>query len=274
MVFFFKQYCYFFLLLATFDAGYVFYLYFAAVVKWERMQDLVHEVLSYLDVVTLVEKKIVSSKWKTACTNAINQKSIERKAFKTNDELQKAVVKYAMYTPDDDATYADYAEELATTYGWPIDKWDVSNLQDFSSIFGGQRSFNEDISSWDVSNATKMNYMFDYAARFNQDVSYWDTSNVTNMENMFCGASAFNQNISSWDTSAVTDMDFMFRGAVAFNQDMSSWDASSVTEMNYMFWGATAFNQDLSSWDTSNVMGSYHMFNNEFSQAKKPHMHS
>ena len=47
---------------------------------------------------------------------------------------------------------------------------DVSNIEDFSSLFSGFRVFNGDISGWDVSNATNMSYMF-YGSKFNGDIS-------------------------------------------------------------------------------------------------------
>jgi L-rhamnose isomerase len=50
----------------------------------------------------------------------------------------------------------------------PINKWDVSTLQDFSRIFSWVDTFNEDISSWNVSNATTMLAMFSRAKTFNQ----------------------------------------------------------------------------------------------------------
>jgi surface protein len=51
-------------------------------------------------------------------------------------------------------------EEIACTYGYPIDRWDVSQVTDMSSLFTNRYSFNEYIESWDVSNVTNMNRMF------------------------------------------------------------------------------------------------------------------
>jgi surface protein len=218
----------------------------AAIIQWQGQEEMILEVLQYLDVPTLVEKKLVCRRWQRLCTAVVDSKRKIQVAFETNQELRYAVQKYVDYNLDD-------AEEFASTYGWPIGKWDVSNIQDFSFIFDQRTTFNEEIGSWDVSNATTMKCMFSGATTFNQDISSWDTSNVTTMECMFSVATAFNQNIDSWQTANVTTMECMFAVATAFNQDISSWDTSNVTTMSEMFLHATAFNQDISTWDTSNV---------------------
>eukprot|EP00978_Attheya_sp_CCMP212_P035736 scaffold157401_cov24-Attheya_sp.AAC.1 len=60
-----------------------------------------------------------------------------------------AVNKYTKYNLVD-------AEGFAQTYGWPIARWDVSRIENFSLLFQSKVSFNEDIGSWNVSNATNM----------------------------------------------------------------------------------------------------------------------
>eukprot|EP00978_Attheya_sp_CCMP212_P015633 scaffold40295_cov46-Attheya_sp.AAC.1 len=192
----------------------------------ELPDDVGRHILGFLDVPTLVQKKVICHSWQRLFTDTIEQKAPTPKAFEFNQELRSAVEKYAEYNPDD-------AEYFATTYGWPIGRWDVSNVVNFSDVFSGLSSFNESIGSWNVSNAISMDQMFGNATNFNQDVSSWDTSNVTNMNGMFRYASSFNQDISSWDTSNVTRMNSMFYGASVLNQDISSWDTSNVTQMDY-----------------------------------------
>eukprot|EP00978_Attheya_sp_CCMP212_P021638 scaffold63473_cov33-Attheya_sp.AAC.1 len=193
--------------------------------RMEVPDELASLIMTFWDVPTLVEKKAVSRHWKRLCTDVIDQKApVPRKPFQTRDELKTALQKYTRY----DATDAD---SLAETYGWPIDKWDVSVVQDFSFVFRSYKSFNESIGSWDVSNATSMQHMFCDVTSFNQDISSWNTSSVTNMGWMFNGAASFDQDISSWNTSSVTYIRAMFRSAASFNQDISSWNTSSVLDM-------------------------------------------
>jgi surface protein len=227
--------------------------------------DLLLPILSHLDVKTLIEKKRVCSTWRDTCTEAINAKqtSTTQKAFSTNQELRQAVLKYCGY--DDDTTSylqcdPQAIEEIAQTYGYPINKWDVSNLQDLSFIFCDVQAFNEDISSWNVSNATRMVGMFAFASDFNQDLSCWIVSNVTNMANMFVFANAFNHNLSSWNVSNVTNMNYMFYSAASFNQNLSNWNVSKVTNMGSMFMHASSFNQNLSLWNVSTVNCMSEMF--------------
>jgi surface protein len=203
-------------------------------------EDVGRHILSFLDVPTLVQKKAVCRSWQLLFTDAIHQKALIPKAFQSDEELDKAVAKYTKYNIVD-------ADEFAETYGWPIDRWDVSNIQSFCCLFSGKSSFNENIGSWNTSNVTNMTGMFQYAQSFNQDISSWNTSIVRTIYCMFFDAQSFDQDISSWNTSNVRDMEGTFKGAHSFNQDLSSWNTSNVKDMCSMFEDARSFNQDLSS---------------------------
>jgi surface protein len=199
--------------------------------------DLLLSILSHLNVKTLIENKRVCRTWRHTCTEAIDAKQTPttKKAFSTNQELRKAVEKYCGYNEATDS-YSQccsprVAEEFAQTYGYPINQWDVSSLQDFSFVFDNMDTFNEDISSWNVSNATSMYAMFIYASSFNQDMSSWNVSNVTNMNRMFGYAKAFNQDLSSWNVSNVTNMSWMFLHATAFDQDIESWELWDISKI-------------------------------------------
>jgi surface protein len=101
-----------------------------------------------------------------------------RRIWRRSWNLGEAVEKYYKYK-------AANMEEISCIYGYPIDKWDVSHVQDMSSLFEYMGTFNEYIGSWDVSNVTDMTKMFCCAYSFNQDIGSWDVSNVTDMEYMF-----------------------------------------------------------------------------------------
>ncbi len=159
--------------------------------NFEWFDDLVPEevgrhIVSFLDVPTLVRKKTVCRSWQIIFTHVIDQKAATPKAFQSREELQEAVKKYTKYNRAD-------AEEFATTYGWPIGRWDVSNIEDFSWLFQNIEIFNENISSWDTSNVTDMRCVFYYTTSFNQDISSWDTSSVQIMSWMFCYPTQFHQ---------------------------------------------------------------------------------
>jgi surface protein len=210
--------------------------------------------LSFLDVKSLLQKEMVSKTWRKLSKLTIRNKCCGRsKAFQSKQELKDAITKYCRYE-------AASMEEIAGTYGYPMDNWDVSEMTDMSYLFEDMDSFNEYIGSWDVSNVTNMRKMFHKATAFNQAIGNWDTSNATDMSYMFLAATAFNQKIGSWVTSNVTDIGFMFFGARAFNQEIDSWDTSNVKCITGMFIGPTAFNQSIGSWHTSNVTDMSCMF--------------
>jgi surface protein len=221
--------------------------------------DLLLPIVSHLDVKTLIEKKQVCRNWRHACTEAIDAKQTPatKKVFSTKEQLRQAVEKYCGYNKATDSysqcTPHD-AEEIAQTYGYPINKWDVSIVKNFAYLFHHACTFNEDISSWNVSSATSMKGMFFMASAFNQDLSLWNVSNVTDMQAMFGFAESFdNGSISSWDVSNVTDMGMMFYYASSFNQNLSLWNVTNVCCMRNMFANAASFDQDMDSWGTWDV---------------------
>jgi surface protein len=117
-----------------------------------------------------------------------NEPPLRESLFSTNHELCQAVKKYCGYNKDTIACWQcdpQEAEAFAQTYGYPINKWDISALEGFSFVFIYTSSVNEDISSWNVSKATTMCAMFSGAKAFNQDLSSWYMRNVTNMAPCF-----------------------------------------------------------------------------------------
>ena len=178
-------------------------------------EEVVGFILSFLDVPTLVQDKAVCQSWEWLCIHTIDQKVPTPQAFQSHDELKTTANKYMKCNAAD-------AEEIATTYGWSIDRWDVSKVEDFTGLFRRERSFNEDIGSWGVSKAICMTRMFAYASAFNQDISSWNTTHVKDMNAMFEGASKFNRDISSWNMGNTESMNEMFRGAISFNQGIGS----------------------------------------------------
>ena len=100
-------------------------------------------------------------------------------------------------------TWASYVWNVSNTHG-TMPNWDTLLVTDMSGFspsddvyqgFGGQGTFNGDLSRWDTSHVTDMIYMFHNATLFNGDISKWETLEVQNMQSMFENASAFNQNI-------------------------------------------------------------------------------
>lgn len=120
--------------------------------------EAIHLILSYLQLDALLGKKLVCQQWKTIVTNVINGK--KRKAFETSRELKHMVQKYFQWAKHcrDGAQVYNYectSEDIENiaAYGWPIGKWDVSNIKDFAEVFLGCNMFNFDVSCWDVLNA-------------------------------------------------------------------------------------------------------------------------
>jgi surface protein len=148
----------------------------------------------------------------------------------------------------------------ASTFGYDITSWDVSNVTSMSGMFYYATEFNQPIGHWNVSNVTDMSSMFSQAIDFNQHIGDWDVSKVTDMSRMFLRDSTFNQPLDGWDVSNVKNMASMFWYAATFNQPIGNWNVSNVTTMQYTFHGATHFNQEIGNWDVSNVTNMEGMF--------------
>jgi len=150
----------------------------------------------------------------------------------------------------------------STYFNSNINNWNVSGVNNMSSMFYGCSSFNQNIGSWSVSNVNNMSSMFYGSSNFNSNINNWNVSHVNNMSSMFQDCSNFNQNLSSWNVSLVTNMSSMFQGCSIFNQNLSGWNVSLVTNMSSMFQGCSIFNQNLSDWNVSLVTNMNSMFQN------------
>ena len=238
-------------------------------IKWLALpNEIKAAIFSHFDVRTLIKKKRVCQSWKQLCTETIDAKCTTetRIPFVNNQGLREAIQRYCgvfiqdgdmplVYTNDDGIPEPDEAERIAQVHGWPINRWDVSTVEDLSRLFENLRMFNDDISSWNVSRARRMDSMFYMARSFQQDLSSWDVSHVTNMAQMFRCACNFNQNISHWNVSSVTNMNMMFAEASSFNQDLREWNVTRVTNMIEMFVDTSVnldeINNDWHNWNAN-----------------------
>jgi surface protein len=154
--------------------------------------------------------------------------------------------------------------ELDPVHGYASD-WNTTNLKYFMGSIVSQESyfpwyFNENINGWDVSNVINMRSAFGGCKVFNQPLDLWDVSNVEEMGYMFFDCFQFNQPLSKWNVSKVEDMSWMFDGCSQFNQSVNDWNISNVKEMERMFQGCSRFKQSFDNWNVSHVENRSWMF--------------
>ena len=224
-----------------------------------------------------------------ACPTVISSppKAQRTRAFATREELTAAIDIYLQEEEED--TLQQQHAALATTYGYPMGAWDVSQIADFSHLFALRTHFNEDLSQWNMESATDLSFMFHHAHKFDgrglgnwdirrvqsleqtffgaesfqADLSGWTpTASLTNMRGTFWRATHFNSDIGNWNIRGVTTLRRCFSDALQFDQDLSGWETSAVTDMSYMFWQAISFRQVPHAWDISNVQTKEQMFAN------------
>ena len=132
-----------------------------------------------------------------------------------------------------------------------IDKWDVSNVEDMTGVFGNCVSFNCDLSNWNVSNVKNMKSMFEGCKKFKgQGLENWDVSNVKSMNYMFKHCYKFTgQGLRNWKINNVKSASSMFIYCEKFDCDLSNWEVSNIETMNFMFYGCEKFKGDgLENW--------------------------
>ena len=190
----------------------------------------------------------------------------------TKEEFKEALEFYQ------DASEDNEIEKAKEKYG-DIEKWNISNIDDFSFIFGNEdmslapiwRWDDMDISGWDVSHVKNMKGLFCNMGYGLPNLENWNVSNVENMELMFAGSSWTDKDqnmLSNWNTGKVKNMNSMF-GAVQkiyslrycnFNGDISKWDVSSCITMNHMFNHNLDFNQPLYLWKLDKLKTAHGIF--------------
>ena len=152
-----------------------------------------------------------------------------------------------------------------------LSSWDVSKVENFSSMFKNTSIKSINLSNWDMSKVDSKNRV----DMFSNNVCL-ETVNVSNwklptdsLTNFFYGCPARKiVGLETWNTSTITDMNFMFMQCSNLTEfDVSHFNTSNVTTMNRMFYGCgNTVNYDgmreldLSSWDVSKVKDMSCMF--------------
>ena len=136
---------------------------------------------------------------------------------------------------------------------------DTSKITDMSRLFSEIRDSgydinNMEISLWDVSNVENFGTMFFNCKNFNCDISDWNVSNMKRSSNMFYGCTNFNCDLSNWNVSNLQVADHMFLDCENLNCDLSNWDTKNLRRADQMFQGCKNMTCDLSKW---NVTGLY-----------------
>ena len=89
-----------------------------------------------------------------------------------------------------------------------INDWDVSGANTLSSMFEEAHAFNQPLDKWDLRNVTDISQMFTFQGwwggemSFNQDLSDWNVSGITNFNNFMFGTKLSTTNydklLNSW----------------------------------------------------------------------------
>jgi surface protein len=125
----------------------------------------------------------------------------------------------------DVSSVTDMTEMFANANAFDIELgcWETTSLTDMTGMFRGMDSFSPSgLSDWNVTAVDDFTSVFEDTTLFNGDISGWDVPSATNTDSMFKDALSFNSDISNWDTSSVESMNEMFYNAEAYNQNMDT----------------------------------------------------
>jgi surface protein len=124
---------------------------------------------------------------------------------------------------------------------YPIGDWDVSQVDDFSSVFDVERNrkarnlHDEDLSRWNVADGTSFARMFCRCRAFRVDLSNWKTGRATNLSQMFEDCISFQSDVSRWNLSRATNLHNMFCRCNSFHSNVSAWNVARATSFSGMF---------------------------------------
>jgi surface protein len=167
-----------------------------------------------------------------------------------------------------------------------LDKWEIGRINNLGVMFYSAYRFDQNVGSWDVSNVRDFSFLFgcsstspDPVGVFNNggspSIGNWNTGQATTFSSMFQNQSRFNQNIGNWNTSNVTDMSFAFYVAYgtttpwqtvsgSFNNggspSIGNWNTSNVSLFNGMFVGQYSFDQNIGNWNVNKATSFLNMF--------------
>lgn len=179
-------------------------------------------------------------------------------------------------------------DPLRTTQRNGYVSWDVSNVEDMSSMFANEPTLTDisSIDNWDTSNVENMSSLFSGAqiadismltATQRDGYVSWDMSKVKDIGSMFSdnGVLSDISVLATWDTSGVTIMSSLFSSCVSIHDfsPIAAWNTSNVTQMGGMFLKTEITNVDFLrttqrdgyvSWDVSKVESMSRMFWNDY----------
>lgn len=131
-----------------------------------------------------------------------------------------------------------FASSKITDYSFLKD-WDTSSVIDLSNTFSNIVAQSLPIDKWDVSKVENLNQTFKGTTKLDDlSISKWDVSNITDMSGTFWGSGMKSMDIKNWNTSKVTTFYAMFNSMPNLETlDLSNLDTTSATDVQYMFGG-------------------------------------
>jgi hypothetical protein len=107
-------------------------------------------------------------------------------------------------------------------------------------MFCGAKAFNQPLDRWQVSNVSDMSSVFERTHVFNQPLNTWNVQYVQTMYGLFQDAYSFNQPLDGWCIENVEITAFMFANACAFTRfdSLHTWRPMRVNNMANMFYEA------------------------------------
>ena len=152
-----------------------------------------------------------------------------------------------------------------------LENWNVSNGNDFSSMFNGCRSLSniKGLENWNVSNGNNFSSMFSGCESLSdiKVLENWNVFNGNNFSSMFSGCESLSdiKALEKWNVSNGNNFSSMFNGCKSLSdiKSLQNWKVSNGNDFKDMFNGCESLSdiKALQNWNVSNGKHISSMFN-------------
>lgn len=130
-----------------------------------------------------------------------------------------------------------------------ITRWDVSQVEDFSSMLEGCTAFDQDIGLWTTTSGKNFSRFLKGCMRFNRDIGILDLSSAEDLSHMLSGCFLLRCDISTLNVSSAENLAGMLEGCEGlYDADLSGWDVSRAKSIDRIFYGIRKPMLNTSGW--------------------------
>ena len=130
-----------------------------------------------------------------------------------------------------------------------VTRWDVSQVEDFGSMFEGCTAFDQDIGMWTTVSGRNFSGFLKDCRSFNRDIGILDLSSAEDLSHMLSGCRSLRCDISGLNVSSARNLEGMLEGCVGLaDADLTGWDVSKAESIDRIFYGIESLHFNTKGW--------------------------